>query len=77
MDQTGLRTHDFGEHLVNFHPHIEHELHHLSSMHPEERRDLFHLAKIKGIAHYEPRPGIHMVIRHNHDGSYTLDKGRH
>jgi hypothetical protein len=74
MSEEQLETHDFGEHLVKFNKSLKHHLHHLTSLKHEERQDLFHEAKTSGDAYFSPRPGVHLVLRRNHDGTYTLDK---
>ncbi|MCL5435785.1 MAG: hypothetical protein M1275_01770 [Patescibacteria group bacterium] len=74
MSDEHLETHDFGEHLVKFEKGMEHHLHHLASLKPQERRDLFHEAKTSGDAYYSPRPGVHLVLKRNHDGTYILGK---
>lgn len=77
MEPNSLHSHDFGGHQIHFEPHFQREVHHLAGMHPEERRDLFLMAKTRGVAHFESRPGVHMMMRHNPDGTYTLEHGRH
>ena len=75
--QPNLHSHDFGGHKIHFEPHFQNDVHHMAAMHPEERRDLFLMAKTRGAAHFESRPGVHMMLKHNHDGTYTLEHGHH
>lgn len=78
LDSSGhLEEHDFGSHKIKFSKDLQHELHHLANMTHEERRDLFHEAKTSGDAYFSPRPGIHMVIKRDHSGGYTMERAHH
>lgn len=71
----------FGDKVVqcddhNLHPHLEHLK---ESMSQKERDDLFHEARFGAdkAAYFSPKPGVHLVLRHDPSGHYTLEKGRH
>ncbi|MEK9180949.1 MAG: hypothetical protein AAB871_01810 [Patescibacteria group bacterium] len=68
-----------GDKIVKYEDHslakYAERMHH--SMTHEERRDLFHEAKHGSdrAAYFQPKPGVHLVLRHDPSGHYTLEKG--
>jgi hypothetical protein len=70
---------DFGEHLVSAEdtPDMDRWMHHLhKNVSMEERKELFHEAHRDGQAHFSPKLGVHLVLRREDGGTYTLEKGR-
>lgn len=66
--------HDFGEHILSADKSLKSHFLHFLNMNSQERRELFRAAKGDGKAYFSPRPGVHLILRRHHDGTYQLDR---
>lgn len=67
-------THDFGEHILTAEPGLKSHFMRFLSLNSQERRELFRAARADGKAYFSPRPGVHLVLRRNTDGTYRLER---
>lgn len=70
----GTFQHDFGEHLLSADDSLKSDFHRFLRMDQKERRELFRAARGDGRAYFSPRPGVHLIIKRNPDGTYKLDR---
>lgn len=69
-----MLQHDFGEHLLSADEGIKSHFMRFLAMKAEERRELFRAARADGKAYFSPRPGVHLLLKRNSDGTYLLEK---